>query len=316
VKKESIMKVLFVYRFVGSQARNSVVDAQAESLKESGIDLHMYPIKKGGIRGYFNAYCVLKRFLRENHFDIVHGHYSFSSMVASLAFKGKTIASLMGSDVYIRNFFIRLITNFFVKFFWIKTIVKSEKMRRKIRNSIIIPNGVNFNIFKFIDKKAALKKARFENAKKNIIFVAEDIYTKVKNFKLARKAVKLLNNPDVILHGVSDCNQEDLVYYYNAADLLLLTSYSEGSPNVIKEAMACNCPIVSTDVGDVRELIGDTKGCYITSFEPEDVAQKIQQALDFGQRTTGREYIRHLDAKLIARKIIDIYTELIDDCNC
>jgi glycosyltransferase involved in cell wall biosynthesis len=189
-------------------------------------------------------------------------------------------------------------------------------MQKKIKNSIVIPNGVNFQMFKPVEKKKALQKAGFENKKKKIIFVAENINSKVKNFKLAEQAVKLLNNPDVHLHTVSGCEQEDLVYYYNAADLLLLTSHSEGSPNVIKEAMACNCPIVSTDVGDVRELIGDTKGCYITSFEPEDISKKIILALDFGKRTSKRDHIKHLDNQLIAQKIIHFYKEIIDDCNC
>jgi teichuronic acid biosynthesis glycosyltransferase TuaC len=70
----------------------------------------------------------------------------------------------------------------------------------------------------------------------------------------------------------------------NAADLLLLTSLTEGSPQVIKEAMACNCPIVATDVGDIREIIGYTDGCYITTFKPSDVAVKIQAAFLLGKK--------------------------------
>ena len=99
--------------------------------------------------------------------------------------------------------------------------------------------------------------------------------------------------------------------YLNAADALVLTSLWEGSPNVIKEAMACNLPIVSTDVGDVKEVIGDTEGCYITSYEPSDVAGKIKLALDFGKRTNGREKIKHLEINTIAKRIIDVYNEVL-----
>jgi teichuronic acid biosynthesis glycosyltransferase TuaC len=79
---------------------------------------------------------------------------------------------------------------------------------------------------------------------------------------------------------------------------------------VIKEAMACNCPIVSTDVGDVRALIGDTEGCYITTFDPADVAEKIRLALAFGKRTNGRENIGHLDNRIIAGKIVEVYKKV------
>src|SRR4030042_595614 len=103
-----------------------------------------------------------------------------------------------------------------------------------------------------------------------------------------------------------------IIHYLNAADVLVLTSFKEGSPNVIKEAMACNCPIVSTDVGDVRELIENLKGCFITSFDPTDVANKIILALDFRDKyryTTGRDRILSmgLDSKSIAEKMAKVY---------
>ncbi len=74
--------------------------------------------------------------------------------------------------------------------------------------------------------------------------------------------------------------------------------------------MACNLPVVSTDVGDVREVISDTDGCYITSFSPEDVAEKIVLALDFGRRTRGRKMIAHLEIGKIAERIVQVYKEM------
>ena len=92
---------------------------------------------------------------------------------------------------------------------------------------------------------------------------------------------------------------------------MLLTSLWEGSPNVIKEAMACNCPIVSTDVGDVKKIIKNTQGCFITSFDPRDVSIGITKALRFGKKTNGREHIKHLDDKIIAKKIINLYQTVL-----
>jgi len=92
----------------------------------------------------------------------------------------------------------------------------------------------------------------------------------------------------------------------------LLTSYSEGSPNVIKEAMACDCPIAATDVGDIKEIIGDTEGCFLIPFDPAEAAEKIKMALDFDKRTTGRKRLIELglDEETIAEKMVRLYMRL------
>ncbi len=101
--------------------------------------------------------------------------------------------------------------------------------------------------------------------------------------------------------------------YFNGSDLLLSTSLCEGSPNVIKVAIACNCPIVSTNVGDVRWLLDDVEGCFITTNDPRDVADKINKALNFKSKTKGRDKLFRLgfDSEHIAKKIIKVYEELI-----
>jgi glycosyltransferase involved in cell wall biosynthesis len=138
--------------------------------------------------------------------------------------------------------------------------------------------------------------------KKLIIFISNPNRPE-KNFNLAREAVKMMNKSDVELMPVYNVPNEEICYYLNAADILLLTSKWEGSVNVIKEAMACNSPIVVTDVGDVCWVIGNTQGCFISTFEPEDVADKTKLALQFSKkmgRTKGRERIIELglDSKI------------------
>ena len=133
-----------------------------------------------------------------------------------------------------------------------------------------------------------------------------------KNYALAKKAIALLTKYDVNLIELKGYKRDEVNQLLNACDLALLPSKSEGSPQFIKEAMACNCPIISTDVGDVKDVIKNTKGCYITSYIPADVANKIKMALNFGKRTEGRGQIEHLDNRLIAARIVDVYKKILE----
>jgi glycosyltransferase involved in cell wall biosynthesis len=120
---------------------------------------------------------------------------------------------------------------------------------------------------------------------------------------------------DVKLIELVDYTREEVALLLNAVDVMLMTSLSEGSPQIIKEAMACNCPIVSVPVGDVEDVIGYTPGCFIATYEPTDIAAKLRQVLQSGKRTEGRNRVLTLglDGDTIASKIQDIYKRLITD---
>jgi len=106
--------------------------------------------------------------------------------------------------------------------------------------------------------------------------------------------------------------REQVVLLLNAVDVILMTSFTEGSPQIIKEAMACNCPVVSVPVGDVPELIKNVPGCYLADYNANDVAEKIKQTLNFGSRTDGRKRILDLglDGETVAKRILQIYNSL------
>jgi glycosyltransferase involved in cell wall biosynthesis len=105
--------------------------------------------------------------------------------------------------------------------------------------------------------------------------------------------------------------QERLPLFMSACDALVFTSYQEGSPNVVKQAMACNLPIVATDVGDVREIIGKTDGCSISKPDVQEFARHLSGILGHRERTTGREQVRHLAGPAVAQRIIEVYEQVL-----
>ena len=300
------MKVLFVSSGNFKEGISIIVKNQAESLRENGVQIEFFTIKGKGLKGYLQNISQLRSFLKKNQFNVVHAHYSLSGAAALLAGSKPLVISLMGSDIQL-NFYSKLTLRVF-NLLRKTLIVKSESMKEKAKldYACVIPNGVNLKKIQPINQYSAREKLGLRQSKKYIIFVSDpDRFEK--NFKLAKNAYELIKDSGTQLEVVNDVDHNVIPYYMNAADVLLLTSLWEGSPNVIKEAMACNCPIVSTDVGDVREVIGKTGGCYITTFEPGDVAEKLKMALAFGKRTNGREHISHLGSNVIAKKIIKIY---------
>jgi glycosyltransferase involved in cell wall biosynthesis len=304
------MRVLFVSSGNSKAGISPIVKAQGESLIKEKIELDYFTIKGRGVRGYLNSVLRLRELLKRESYEIIHAHYWLSGIVATLAGAKNLVVSLMGDDVK-ANAVFRWIIRFFYYISWDSIIVKSQDMYHSlnIKDAHIISNGVDMERFRPIDKEVALNRVGWDKTKKHILFTSNPD-RKVKNFELAKRAFDYLDNRDLELHYLKGVPQEEVVYYYNASDVVLLTSLWEGSPNAIKEAMACNIPIVSVDVGDVRELISNTKGCYITTFDYRDIASKIKEALSFKRRTKGKEAISHLKSENVAKKIIDIYQNI------
>lgn len=104
-----------------------------------------------------------------------------------------------------------------------------------------------------------------------------------------------------------------ILFYYNAADVVLLTSLWEGSPNVIKESMACNRPIVSTNVGDVNMLLKHVESSFIVNPDSKMISEKINILLNNSKPSNGRMILRklELDSEHIAIKLIMLYNNTI-----
>lgn len=320
------MRVLFVSSGGKNGKIGAVTKAQGSSIEEEGVEVDYYLITGTGAAAYIKHIPKLRKYIAQGSYDVIHAHYGISAITARLASFGKPlVASFMGSDIYgqpkndgsynpVTKFFAFL-SKLFARFFFNFTIVKSAAILDKLYSNTtaeLIPNGVDLTTFKPVDKDQARKHLTLHSNKKYVFFAGKP-ETAVKNYLLAKEAVAILCKDalDVELIYAKGVDHHGVNLYMNAADALLLTSFHEGSPNVIKEALAVGLPIVSTDVGDVAERIEGVNGCYLCSFDPEDAAEKLKSALLFQGRTNGREAIKELDSKVVAKRIIAIYEKLL-----
>jgi len=288
---------------------HAFVFEQIGAVKEKyNIEYDTILIKGKGILGYLKNLTGIKKKIKEFNPDLIHAHYGLSGFLACLQRIIPVIITFHGSEV--KSFAINLLSSFSAilsKY----NIYVAEHLRKKMfikpRNkSDIIPCGINLNDSLYVGKDTSVLKMKLNKDNINIVFSGA-FDDAMKNYSLAKTAIQLISRNNINLIELKGYERSEVNYLLNACDLFLLTSKSEGSPQTIKEAMACNCPIVATDVGDIRKIISDTEGCYIASFEPEDIAEKILLVLKFGKRTNGREKIKRFDNLLIAEKIYSVY---------
>ena len=306
------MRILFICS--GNKGISPIVKSQAESLKNKEIEFKIFPIIGKGVWGYFKNIPEIKKQVTIFKPDIVHSHYSYCGIISSIASKNvPVVVSLMGSDTH-QSKFMKFIIKYFSDYRWSNTIVKSEdmKIRLGLKNSVVLSNGVDLNLFHPLDKKECRQKLRWNLDKKYILFVSNPD-RKEKNFALAQATIDRIKINSVELKIIYHIDHSQMPVYLNAADVLLLTSKWEGSPNIVKEAMACNIPVVATKVGDIEYLFGNTKGYYYTDPDPDKLAEKINFFLNNDIKPNGRQRIidLKLDSESIADKLIQLYQEVL-----
>lgn len=265
--------------------------------------------------------------------DLVHAQYGSLTALVALLGKGKKplVISFGGSDLFgasgtglfwaIRNWLTRKI-GLYAAEKCCKIIVKSaplfmnlpEKLRKK---ATIIPNGVDIDVFYPQPKSEMRRKLGWENANYYVLFNpsrANNVL--VKNFSLAKAVIESLKieRDNIRLEFILDKSPQQVAEMMNAADCLMLTSKHEGSPNIIKEAMACNLPIVSVNVGDVSERLKYVTNSFVVDgYDKDLICQKLITILNSSARTNGFEQLKkqELTSKAVAKRILSIYNELM-----
>ena len=325
---KNAMKVLMVTNMYPTAERpfsGSFIKSQIDSIRDEGVDVEIIHIESKKNRlNYIKVWLKIFKKSWDSSFDLIHAHYGYSGMVSRLQFCLPVLVSYCGGDVLGNpnpQGKMRFMSKVFLPLGWILSmvvsaaIVKSEEMKNRLPKNpsiFVVPNGVNFTHFKPMQQSEAKKQVGFKKNKKYVLFPANPNWIR-KCYPVARDAVELLRRREmdvelVVLHSLS---QDMVPVYMNACDALVLTSLWEGSPNVLKEAMACNLPVVSVDVGDARKVINGCDGCYIARRNAEDVAKKLDKVLKRSERTNGRECIRHLEVQNVARRIIRLYRNIM-----
>lgn len=296
---------------------------QIEVLEEKGVDCDVCVVpggeqvdgamaEKRGIKEYLQYFPKVRRYLRNGDYDLIHANYGLTAPYAITQFKLPVVLTLWGSDVV---GFDGMVTKACA---WRcdAITVRSEEMRELLgrEDAFIVPSGVDMERFRPIDRVTARQEINWDVDGTIILFPYSPNYER-KNYLLAEQVVneaKRELDRNMHLKTISGVPHERMPYYINAADALLLTSKHEGSPNTVKEAMACNIPVVSTDVGDVKNRLYRTRlgGVGQTTSELVDLLISVIEEND--NRSNGRIHTSELSWDSIAEELIEIYYKVID----
>lgn len=285
---------------------------QAEAVRQKGCEIDFFGLQGKGARGYLKNLSGLKLKIDKFRPDVVHAHYGLSGLLACLQRSVPVVITYHGSDINEKNVLrfskiaMRLSAwNIFVS----QRILEIGKPNK---NYTLLPCGIDLMDLQLTGKAEARRRMHLQENKKYVLFAGAFDNT-VKNAALALESVEILHDANVEILELKGYARDEVVLMMCAADVLLMTSFNEGSPQVIKEAMACGCPIVSVDVGDVKERVTDVDGCYVSrSRKPNELAVLLQQALSFEKKTKGRDKIiaDGLDNQEVAGKLIEIYRRM------
>ncbi len=282
---------------------------------------------------YVTAVRGLKKKIREFKPDIVHAHFGLSAITAELQNLAPVVTTFHNGET------LNPIVNLMSSLMSLRAkhvIYVAQHIRDlsyfKAKNYSIIPCGVPMEQMIIMPKDEARRQLGWDLDKKYILFGGA-FDNERKNYKLLAEAVERLMNErmnelgEIVCIEMKGLSRAECVLRMCACDLFALPSHSEGSPQALKEAMACNCPCIATDIADVRELFGDEPGHWILrnprktherwdgdEKSLDEMVELLKEALAFEERTNGRKRISELELsnEQVAQSIIKIYEGILN----
>lgn len=308
------MNVLLVHS--GNAVTNShdytFVNEQGEALRKNEVNVYYYAVRGKGVKGYLSSFSGLKKAIKTNKVDLVHAHYGLCGALAvlqrrvpvvitfhngeTLTFKGKLISS---AAAWLSKYNIFVAQHI------------HDKLFKVPKEYSIIPCGIDLKLLPLVNKEEAIKTMGLRTDVPNIMFGGSFSNAR-KNYPLAKEALELLPY-EVNLIEMKGFSRAEVDLLLCGCDLFLMPTKSEGSPQVVKEALACNCPIVATGVADIPELLSGVSNCYTTGFDASEIANRVDTIIKSGQRSNGRDKVisMNLDNPLVAKRIKMIYEKVL-----
>ena len=323
------------------------IEEQIVALQARGIEVLRYGITGKGIIGYLRELPALRRAIRQYRPNLIHAHYGLSGLLANLQRRVPVVTTYHGSDINLPSILrfskiaMRLSAhNIFVSkrsasialgLCATSNDLKDFKDLNDLKEgatekNTLLPCGVNIPLLWSELQHQQVGQltlnqwvqSKLDKEIKYVLF-AGAFDNAVKDPTLAHQVIEIANNTtcaagDIELIELKGYTRNQVTALMYNCHALLMTSKTEGSPQVVKEAMACGCPIVSVDVGDVAERTSGVEGCYVvTSREPKDIAEALQKALAFNGRTNGRERIIEmgLSNEQVAKRLEERYKTLM-----
>lgn len=322
------LRVLMVtsdYPTNGRPRTTHFIKRQADFLRTAGVDVevfHFEGYKK--LSNYARAWVRLRRHLERARYDLVHAQFGQSGVLAFpkriplvVTLRGSDILGIVddGSGRYTAKGRVLQALSRQVARRADAVILVSDHMRELVgrTDSVhVIPSGLDLALFRPLPRDEARRRLGLPLASRLVLFVGRPNQAR-KRFTLAKQAVEILDRTlPAELVVAWQVQHVDIPYYMAACDVMVFTSMQEGSPNVVKEALACDLPVVSVPVGDVETRLAGVDGCEVCSDErPEAIAEALERVLRRGRRINGRATVQHLDETLLTQKVISIYESIV-----